>query len=142
MTAGDVMAWPDGQWWTAPLDCGHPPTPPTSFHSTGVPLTTGAGHDREGRTSCYPCATAAEAAQLADPEVVTFGAYIDSAGARLVSWPGGELGRVISHGYSRAGAWGGLHYWTVRTPDGRTWHGRNGGPGMCLTIRAHRRPVA
>lgn len=97
------------------LDCGHAPP-------MGV---------------CYACADAEEAATLA--RSTTFSAYVSEDGLRFTSWSGGEFGRIVGHGFSsRAGFGHGLHYWTVRTSDGRTWHGRNGGPGMALTIRAHK----
>lgn len=139
LTTAPGLTYPDGAYWTTALDCGHVPTAPTNFHANGVPLTAGRATDRDGRTMCYACADSAQAAEMSTAGTVT--AYISGDGRNLTTWTGGVLARVTEHGHSaRAGFGHGLHYWTVRDSDGATWHGRNGGPGMVVTVRRHRAP--
>jgi hypothetical protein len=54
-----------------------------------------------------------------------------------VSNASGVVLPVISHTTFRNGRGNGeQHAYRVRTPDGREWHGRNGGPGLPITLRA------
>lgn len=129
--------YPDGAHWSRVLDCGHTPTPPTHFHTTGVPLTSGLAVMPDGRVVCYACADDSQRAALASTSGPV-SAYVSARGDALTTWAGGRLAVVTAHGHSaRAGFGRGLHYWTFRTPDGRYWHGTNGGPGMAVTIHLY-----
>lgn len=49
----------------------------------------------------------------------------------------GTDAEVIAHSSFRNGRGNGeQHAYRVRTPDGQEWHGRNGGPGLPITLRA------
>ena len=48
--------YPNGSHWTAPLDCGHLPTPPRRFYPTGVPFSLGYGILTGVGRVCYDCA--------------------------------------------------------------------------------------
>lgn len=121
------------------LDCGHILTAAMQHehgtHSTGVPLTTGYARTQDGRTLCYADADAAQRADFADAQ--TFAGYVSAAGD-LTTWTGGVLATAQrgTHGVSRAG-WHGaeVHAWRFTGPDGSSWYGRNGGPGMFITAR-------
>jgi hypothetical protein len=110
------------------LDCGHKPSPHSQY-------TTGYGTDREGKTSCYDCANSQEAAAFSASDRYT--AYVNKDGY-LTTWPGGVLAQAMPryHGVSRNG-WHGseVHSWRFRDCDGAEWYGRNGGPGMVITVR-------
>jgi hypothetical protein len=116
------------------LDCGHLPT------VDGFSFTTGYGTDpTTGRRSCFDCANRQEAEAFAASH--RYVAYVDSAG-NLTTWPGGILARGIlsAHGVSRSG-WHGseVHSWRFRAEDGSEWYGRNGGPGMVISVRRAKR---
>lgn len=115
------------------LECGHPPVP-----SDGV----GTGYGTDPKTDkrfCYPCGDAKQREEMKSADVWT--GYISSDRKRFITWPGGELGKVISHWYEdriRVTPNGGryrLRHVRVRTPDGAMWRGR-GSTGMdVITIR-------
>lgn len=125
--------------WSTPLDCGHVPTPPTAFYGNGIPTTPGYAVRPDDSRVCYACADADQLARAADPATRVLYAYVTSDGRTVSTWTGGELARVVAHGYSPRAAFGhGLNYWTVRTADGRRWHGSNAGPGMLIRLRPYR----
>jgi len=115
------------------LTCGHAPT-----RDDGI----GTGYASDwitGATYCYPCADARERAAFADASMTgaPFAAYVSAAGD-LTTWTGGVLASRVTaaHGVSRSG-WHGseVHSWRFRAADGSFWYGRNGGPGMVITVR-------
>ena len=66
----------------------------------------------------------------------TMTATVSTDGTAIISYHGWQQGTVIRHSTFRNGrANGEQHAWRVRTPDGREWHGRNGGPGLAVTLR-------
>lgn len=126
---------------TAPavLSCGHLPT---RDDSTASRISTGYATTRDGRTLCYPCADESERAAflVAGMTGQPFTAYVSSSGD-LTTWTGGVLAHGVpyAHGVSRSG-WHGseVHSWRFRIGDA-TWYGRNGGPGMVITVRRTKR---
>lgn len=128
------MDYPDGAHWRTALDCGHLPTTPTHFHSTGVPITPGYATDEEGNRACYDCAYAGEVAHVADPNVTVFGGYVELSlqhGYAIPTWAGGRLALASLVSTDSRG----FHYWRATTPDGRHWHGKNKGVGLAVTLR-------
>jgi len=117
--------------------------------TTGSPVQTTCGHDypkpgpqggaagyartRDGEILCYPCADARQRSEMAESQT-DFYAYVSGDGERITTWSGGLLASITSHGYSRRGAYGGLHYWTATDTEGRKWWGRNGGSGMHIRL--------
>jgi len=103
----------------------------------------GTGYAVERETDsvlCYPCADNRQVAKLRNERVSTFPGYMSCDGKKFTTWTGGELGTVTRHTESRSGFHGSMiHYWTVRDVHGNYWHGRNGGPGMCVSLRRYRR---
>lgn len=127
------------------LSCGHLPTRDDSAASR---VGTGYARDRDGRTMCYPCADISERAAflVASMAGEPFTAYVDDAG-NLTTWSGGLLATGVPRagGVSRSGWHGSRVYsWRFRTgPLGESaeWYGRNGGPGMVITVRRAKRPA-
>ena len=110
------------------LDCGHEPTPGK--------FSTGSATDHAGRTMCYPCADSAQAADMATLGTRRISLYLSSDGKNITTWTGGVMARVTEHGASnRAGFYGSsIHYIRARDVDGVMWFGKNGGPGMSITL--------
>lgn len=96
---------------------------------------TGYGLNDADEMHCYPCSTANDVQRMAT-RPARFTGYISSEQpARFTSWPGGLLGHVVSHS-SHRNNWGArIHCYCIRDLHGQYWHGRNSGPGMCITIR-------
>jgi hypothetical protein len=139
----------DPTYATTVLDCGHVPTPPTSFHANGVPLTTGYARTRDERVICYTCAEAEERAAILQAD--RYSAYLsrDDKGRYYAStWTGAELMTVARD------RWGaprvsvarvGFRDVTGRSPErytvhlidpsGARWIGVGPGVGMYLTLR-------
>lgn len=130
------------------LACGHPPTPPTHFYSTGVPITTGYARMHKGCTvpstgkriraggrACYSCTDECQRRDMALADV--FLCYLASDGRTMTTWTGGQLARVTSETTSRTG-WYRSRITHVRAvaPDGSVWYGKGAGRGMF--IRIHR----
>lgn len=116
---------------TETLTCGHTPTP--------AGIGTGWATDpATGATYCYPCADRRERAAFLVAGMIgqPFTAYVSSSGD-LTTWPGGLLATGVprAHRVSRSG-WQGseVHSWRFRYQDAE-WYGRNGGPGMVITVR-------
>lgn len=110
---------------TRKLTCGHAPTEPTSFHSNGVPMTTGYARTEDDRTLCYACADDEQRAELLTRSDVF--AYLSSDRKRVTTWTGGTLGTVTRYTVS-AGRWstfGIVHRCYVRVTDvhGQSWYG-------------------
>lgn len=116
------------------LSCGHVLTD-AMRDGTG----TGYATDRTtGESLCYLCADDRQRASflVAGMTGEPFGAYVSSSGD-LTTWTGGVLARGVSraHGVSRSGFHGSeVHDWRFRIGDAE-WYGRNGGPGMAITVR-------
>lgn len=108
------------------LDCGHDVTPDGC--GTGYAVTA------DGKKICYPCADSAMAAKLTTDNVV--GVYIAGNEQSVTTWSGGVLMRIVKHGSHRNG-WHAseVHYWGALDADKRYWYGRNGGPGMYVTMK-------
>lgn len=133
-------------------NCGHPPTPQPEGSCT-----TGYGYDAAGRSSCFACCNAADAARMADPATDRIFAYWTrdtKSGAdtmetatprgRITTWPGGELATVVSVRSARVGfpdvtgRRPTRYYLTARAPDGSRWVGTSPGPGMYARLRRAR----
>jgi hypothetical protein len=112
------------------LDCGHVLEP----RAAGDIATGYAYHSVTQRTMCYWCADESARSEMVRVDMVT--QYVNSEGTKIVTWSGGELGRVVDSSVW-AGGWNGslIHSWTVVDSNGGRWHGRNGGPGMAVTLR-------
>lgn len=125
----------DSSYWKTPLDCGHLPEAPTHFHSTGVPITTGAATDREtNATMCYDCASKPDIEAVERGEVVH--AFTSSDGKSVTTWPGNELMRITYNGTARTGFYGStIHYIRAVAPNGREYYGKNGGNGQYITMK-------
>lgn len=112
-------------------DCGHAPSREPGSFAVGYARLMG-----NNAVVCYVCT---DALQRFDWQETApggkFGAYVSTDGRRIMTWTGGELARVTEHGTSRAGFHGStLHYWSAVDSAGNGWHGRNGGPGMHVTM--------
>lgn len=83
---------------------------------------------------CYGCSHKRDLGTMND-RAGPFGAYISSDGNSVSNWPGGILGRVVSESAHRGNFGGMVHCYTIRDVHGGYWHGRNAGPGMCITLR-------
>jgi len=120
------------------LDCGHTPTDPRSFHANGVPLTSGYATERDtGRKVCEACAEDRERAAFAASE--RYGAYLSGDGCSITTWTGAQLARVTYEGTARTGFYDSeITYLRAVSDDGRVWYGKNGGRGMCVTLRLSR----
>lgn len=132
-------------------DCGaetggpsRPSSVPVEHVPNGPPVAIGTGYATlpSGARVCYPCADARQRADLADPSTTVYTGYVSADGARLTSWTGGTLARIIwtkkgARDYRRNLSPCAISY-RIETPDGRRWHGRGSGPGMCLTVRLMR----
>ncbi len=97
----------------------------------GVPIY---GVTAAGVAICQACAAAADAATLeAGAEL---GAYLSSDLEHLTTWAGEPLARITSTTDYRGG-WHGsrITCWQAVTPTGRRLYGRNGGAGMCTSVR-------
>lgn len=117
------------------LNCGHPATArePGSIAS-------GIAYFGE-RTMCYECADAMKRAEMADPEKKKIVAYVSGGdGKTITTWSGGFLAHVTWHTTSRTGFnQSTIHHYNARDPrTGREWYGRNGGPGMAITLTARK----
>lgn len=120
-------------YWSTPLDCGHVPTAPTSFHSNGLPLTTGAAHF-QGRSVCYSCAADADRATVEAGETIT--AYVAGDGKTITTWAGEPLMKVTHNGTARTGFYGAtIHYVRATAPNGREFYGKNGGNGQAINLK-------
>lgn len=109
------------------LDCGHAYVRPVDSLGTGYART----HD--SRVICYDHADDEQRADLAKADQFT--AYVNSEGREMITWSGGHLGWTMQHRISRAGFNGSeIHSWQFTTPSG-TFYGRNGGPGMVITVK-------
>lgn len=63
------------------------------------------------------------------------GAYVSSDCKRVTGWKGNTLGTITQATRGRVGFCPDGLYVTVRDVHGGYWHGRNAGPGMCITLR-------
>ena len=102
------------------LDCGHPA-------GDTIPPASGIATDAEGRTYCYPCADAREAAAFAAADRYT--AYETPwpsvYGYHLTTWLGHELARVTSRRIGRGGFGSRVAYLRAIAADGSRWYGRH-----------------
>lgn len=123
-------------------DCGH----------TYAPSSIAAGYAIDPateRTMCYPCADNSQRAELATAHAAgePFGAYlhadtVQESGrtvhrrVRITTWTGGTLMSVFRTADGGRG-FHGSDLWDVTAVDvhGNVWRGRNGGPGMSITMR-------
>ncbi len=111
-------------------DCGA-----VRLFNMGTPGGTGYARVDGNQLCCYECADSRRRAEMLDRSR-PFSAYISGEnGATLTTWTGGLLGHVAGHSTYRNN-WGALiHCYSVRDVHGGYWHGRNSGPGMCITLR-------
>lgn len=122
--------------------CSHkpPPTPYTwacSVCKAPFPHDTPYAVQREPRAFvCYTCAHARDVESLKDRSQ-PFGTYVSCDGQHVTTWgPGGHLGNVVQHSSYRGGFYRStIHCYRVHDVHGAYWHGRNGGPGMGITLR-------
>ena len=136
------------------LDCGHRATPDfflvadhAAYADTpgqGVSGTPGyATVAATGERICYADADKRARADLsaAGAEGQPFGGgYISSDDSMITTWTGGKLARITRTGVSRSGFNGSeIHSYRATDRDGRVWYGRNGGPGMTITLRPSKR---
>ncbi|URG17469.1 hypothetical protein Mbo2_099 [Rhodococcus phage Mbo2] len=138
---------PVGSGWPGRVgvaDCGHVYT---NLDDTGRPgISTGYATRPDGLTLCYLCADITarlDMAAEARKDHGTVHAYVSADGRHVTTWTGGphgHLAEIISHGIGRSG-WAGseIHSWRAISADGRAWYGRNGGPGMAITLRTVKR---
>lgn len=96
---------------------------------------TGYGLDNDKSMHCYACCNAKDRAKLLTT-TGPFYVYLNSDGTAVISWPGGELGRVHCLTVSRNG-WHGAEIarFHVRDVHGQWWQGRGAGRGMACTLR-------
>lgn len=110
------------------LDCGHVPTVDAGV-GTGY-----ARHAVTNKTMCYGCADSQAAADMSAED--KYGAYLSGDGKNITTWSGGVLARVTYEGKARTGFHDSeITYLRARDANGATWYGRNGGRGMCVTIK-------
>lgn len=129
--------FPNSPYWTTPLDCGHVPTVPTYFHSTGIPLTTGAAIDLDGKAMCYQCAADKDIEAVAEGKEIL--AYVSGDGKHITTWAGIALMEVTYNGTARNG-WNGssISYISAAAPNGKRYYGKNGGNGMAIKLRSYK----
>lgn len=103
----------------------------TARNSTGTGYALTVNHEM----LCYRCADEMQRADMLDRSR-PFNCYISGDGKRATTWTGGALGEVVHADYSTNG-WHGSRVYSYRVRDvhGNMWHGRNGGAGMCITLR-------
>ena len=88
----------------------------------------------DGATLCYACADNVQRQQMASGK--TYGAYVSSDGTAITTWSGGHLATVRQSRKIGSGfGYGGQLYVRAVDPSGAEWYGRNGGRGMCITLR-------
>lgn len=123
----------------AVCDCGHVPAPvPPGGGATGYART----HD--GRTLCYPCADAAQRAEIAAAEPgARHGGYLASDGRTVTTWTGGRLAYVWREWVTAEGFGGRtVRVWACDAAGG-WWSGRGPGRGMYLRLyRLRANPLA
>lgn len=131
-TIGD--SWEEG--YSARFEvlwCGHVATVAT--FGTGYAIEPGTG-----KRICYDCADDRARAEVANPEVASIGAYLASDGKHVTTWSGGQLLTIVQTGKSRAGFYGSeIYYLQAVAPDGSRWYGKNGGPGMFVSMKRAKR---
>lgn len=110
------------------LDCGHTPTEP---HSS---ITNGIAYAQDGRSMCYACADREQRERVTTDDKI-FG-YVSGDERAITTWTGGELMKVTEMGKSRSGWYSSeIFYIRATAPDGSHWYGKNGGSGMCITMK-------
>lgn len=136
--AGRSTCRPDGRfsgWYrqTGVADCGH------RFDNLGedgkASISSGYAYGESGRTFCYSCIDRLERARALTSD--TIDAYLSTDSREITTRTGGRLGVVVDYWVSSSGRHG-SEVWSVRarTEDGRTFYGRNGGPGSAIRLRA------
>lgn len=90
-------------------------------------------HTRDDCMICYPCAHSRDLARMRTESII--GAYVSCDGRSVTNWPGGILGTIIARNSFTNNMRARIYTWRIRDASGREWHGRNSGPGMCITLR-------
>lgn len=137
--AGRSTCRPDGRFsgWYRQIgvaDCGH------AFDNLGedgkASISSGYAYGESGRTFCYSCIDRLERARALTSD--TIHAYLSTDSREITTWTGGRLALVLAAETNGPVGWHGSEVWSVRarTEDGRTFYGRNGGPGSAIRLRA------
>lgn len=126
---------------TLAADCGH------TYAPSGI--LAGYAVTPDGRKLCYSCADNSQRAELRVMHALhaPFGAYLTSdtveengrtvrRHVRITTWTGGMLMSVF-RALDGGRGFHGADLWDVTAVDvhGNVWRGRNGGPGMYITMR-------
>jgi hypothetical protein len=90
--------------------------------------------DREGHVFSDEGVNLRELAQV-EAHSGPVGCYVSSDAKRVTGWKGNTLGTITQATRGRVGFCRDGLYVTVKDAQGRYWHGRNAGPGMCITLR-------
>ena len=116
-----------------PLDCGHPMTNRDASPGAGRAI------DADGRTYCYPCAGAMEAAAfLAADTYTAYDVAVDGRDAHhgytITTWTGHTLAHVHDRWTSRGGFGSRMVHLRAVAPDGSRWYGRHSTDCECVTL--------
>lgn len=95
------------------------------------------GIDTAGGLHCLECCHWRDLQRMRDRSG-PFACYVSTGGRTVSNWPGSILGHVVASSSHRNNLGARVHCYTVRDAHGAHWHGRNAGPGRCITLRPSR----
>jgi hypothetical protein len=122
------------------LACGHRPADPTLIYSSGYPVTTGYGTDREtGEKFCHECCAARDLKRMAETgkghAYLTVRKSLIGDVYAVTTWPGIQLGGKVIILNEWRDNFGGTRVAFRLMLNGEVWSGSGPGAGMYCRLK-------